>query len=601
MVSASNDIPRLDASKMAPSRAVPSRLQIPSTSMDEAYYSSTTLNTTSSEEFNAGILSPRTLYAQSFDRPNSSQSLPSGRRPSYKKNMSAFAGFGTTEQEFDTLPLAVRRKYFSTLERLRLAECSRANALNELPIQRNRKPTLAERRGSEISPILEHSRNGISSRKLRKFTRSNSARSVSSSEVSRFLTLPEKIKKNQFTREEQVILAGRLRESVILDAADEAIYKASRRASRNLTNLLPLDSPISTIPEASTIKSEQEEGPCVRSSMDQSIYETFRWMDEEQDLDLKLVLDDYHANLDGVVIPGPESSRRPSFRRTMSITKMPFGRNSISSLGPRSPTFEPSHTRQKSKAMSMMVPRHTTHASISSIDPNATHYQDPEARLKLRVYLASPQKFDEAIEFGFPSIDGVTTEDKENRPPRTSRDIKGKSHSTETGQSFLLNDVDIDSLFEDDTSMFEPESPLTPADQEYRSHHRTSTAFRSKGSKTSTDFSHLGINKPMLVKQPETYAQAMAGNREMTLRMTLTRPDLRADETAIYGWQTSHKSALQEPLAVQELNDKEMRGPFGGSDGWGPEEKENGVVKRFWNKVKSGRERKNSMTPLKSG
>jgi hypothetical protein len=93
----------------------------------------------------------------------------------------------------------------------------------------------------------------------------------------------------------------------------------------------------------------------------------------------------------------------------------------------------------------------------------------------------------------------------------------------------------------------------------------------------------------------------MAGNREMTLRMTLTRPDLRADETAIYGWQTSHKSTLQEPLAVQELNDKEMRGPFGGSDGWGPEEKENGVVKRFWNKVKSGRERKNSMTPLKSG
>jgi len=40
---------------------------------------------------------------------------------------------------------------------------------------------------------------------------------------------------------------------------------------------------------------------------------------------------------------------------------------------------------------------------INSTDTDAAYYQDPEARLKLRVYLAFPQKFDEAVEFGFPS------------------------------------------------------------------------------------------------------------------------------------------------------------------------------------------------------
>lgn len=415
--------------------------------------------------------------------------------------------------------------------------------------------------------------------------------SVSSIEASWFLTLPEKIRKKQFTRDEQVVLAGRLRESVILDAADEAIYKASRRASRNMTPLLDTNTTPSVSRKSSdTYRSEKDE------SMAAVMYESFRWMDEEDDLDLKLVLDDYHANLDGVVIPTPNSTRRPSFRRQMSISKMPFGRASFSSLQPRSPKTEASHhNRQKSKTLSLITPKHghAVNDSISSIDPNATHYQDPEARLKLRVYLASPQKFDEAIEFGFPSMDGVTSssEDKENNPPRDSK----RSYSTDKGHSFLLNDIDTASLFEDDTSMLDPESPLTPMEKDlgFRSH-RASPSLTSgvKDSKGSVDLSHLGITKPTLVKQQESYTQAMAGSREMTLRMTLTRPDLRADETTLYGWQTTAKSPLrEEPLLGEDSELHEVRGPFGGVDGWGPQDKDNGVVKRFWNRVRSSQRR----------
>ena len=70
------------------------------------------LNLNSELEFDLDIaespLSPRTLYAQSFDRPGSSQSLPSTRR--FRKNMKEMTGFGTTEEEFEALPIAVRRK-----------------------------------------------------------------------------------------------------------------------------------------------------------------------------------------------------------------------------------------------------------------------------------------------------------------------------------------------------------------------------------------------------------------------------------------------------------------------------------------------------------
>lgn len=411
------------------------------------------------------------------------------------------------------------------------------------------------------------------------------------------MTLPEKIRQRQFSQEEQDLLSGRLHEPYILDATDEAIYKATRRANRQLT---PPSNPDDPIPPSPTRASPSFDypRPGTKPPMADTVYESFRWMDEEDDLDLKLVLDDYHANLDGAVIPALDSPWRPSFRRRLSISNMPFNRRSPSiksrppSRAPRSPNFDPGHVRQRSRALSLIVPRHGPKASVSSIDPGATHYQDPEARLKLRAYLASPQKFDEAIEFGFPSLDGVA-EDKENKPPRLSADIIGrKSQSTEKARSFFWKDVEMSTLFDDDSSLQDPDSPLTPMFADPLSkHHR---APSPKDGKTSADFSRLGPTKPMMVKQPETYTHAATGSREMTLRMTLTRPDLRADETVLYGWQTSRSPLGEEPLTLEESEGKaEVRGPFGGIDGWGGEEKENGVVKRFWNKVKSSQRKIN--------
>lgn len=236
----------------------------------------------------------------------------------------------------------------------------------------------------------------------------------------------------------------------------------------------------------------------------------------------------------------------------------------------------------------MIAPTHAGGDPITSIDPHATHYQDPEARLKLRVYLASPQKFDEAIEFGFPSKDGVSnTADKENRSPQSMSKHGGlvRSHLTDSTKTFLHDDT-VSLVSEDDMSMIEPDSPRTPGEPD-----GTFKAMQhSLRGSNSSDFAHLGIKKPVLNKQIESYTQSIAGSREMTLRMTLTRPDLRADEAMIYGWQnTRARSPLgEEPLVLESLSSEqiEMKGPLGGADGWGPSEKDNGVVRRLWNRVK---------------
>jgi hypothetical protein len=80
----------------------------------------------------------------------------------------------------------------------------------------------------------------------------------------------------------------------------------------------------------------------------------------------------------------------------------------------------------------------------------------------------------------------------------------------------------------------------------------------------------------------------------MTLRMTLTRPDLRADDSMLYGWQSV---APNSPPGIEAADPMELassgnvKGPFGGVDGWGPVDKDDGVVKRIWNRMRNTQRR----------
>ena len=440
------------------------------------------------------------------------------------------------------LPLT---QYFSTLERLRFAQASGIDDISQHYDQitaRNFKRRLARQDRSASENLINLRRRSLLE------SRFSSADSLA------FASLPEKIKKKHFTREEQSVLTRQLRASVILDAADEAVYKLGRRASRQHldvpsdVDLVAPSPPTQRDHSMESLRSRHIADEGRNGSVPESFYDTFRWLDEEEDLDLRLFLDDYHANLRENV-PEPSKQRRPSFRRHLSISKIPFGRPSVSSsrpatrdavASPRSPAQSPlspssefhfGHQRRKSRALSLITPKHAPNDSVTAIDPSAAHYQDPEARLKLRVYLASPQKFDEAIEFGFPSIDVLpgapaTVHDSRTLSRRQSQHRLADDTNLRT---FLADDDEEEedndkmSLNSDQPSVADPDSPQTPH------------AF-DKGSFRPVRVVETQKQTPK-PSEAAPYAQVPACSREMTLRMTLTRPDLRANEEQIYGWQ----------------------------------------------------------------
>ncbi|KAL8304146.1 hypothetical protein RB597_004565 [Gaeumannomyces tritici] len=513
-----------------------------------------------------------------------------------------------TREEFEALPVAIQRKYFSTLERLQFAQSSSGVD----GIFRHYCETSKRSRPRPDKGAVEPS----AGRRGRLSLQTTTDSTVDTDLVTLTDTLPGRIQRHQLTREEQVALVRNLRASVILDAADEAISRVRRASTDYGTSIcsperLSMESLRCELPDTAlhggirVVPSED-----ARPTGADSICDSFRWMDDDEDLDLRLFLNDYHANLRDT-LPQPTKDNHPSFRRHMSTSKIQFGRSSVSSSRPgtkgastptsplQSPIMAPinttpaPHVRRRSRTLSLITAKHTAAESretLPPIDPAAAHYQDPEARLKLRVYLASPQKFDEAIEFGFPSTDPrapppVPAKDTTSPPRSHSRQHSSRAPSRAATPGKLetfLADFDDDDNESDDklscsdqVSSADPESPKTP--------HST------------TDRSMIRPMRPPRVPSPDDFGQAPGSSREMTLKMTLTRPDLRATEDQIYGWKQqgayymrkSQSTGGRDDMFPPTLpNEKDImdRNP-GGLDHWGPPQDQN-VMKRIWNRVR---------------
>ncbi|TDZ32596.1 hypothetical protein C8035_v012196 [Colletotrichum spinosum] len=561
------------------------------------------------------------------------------------------ASFGAqmTKQEFEALPEAIQRKdphdhapaspnitsatrdasqsalccYFSSLERLHFASLAPApspppnlNLLDPNFVRPETSPgpqTIKQRRRARQARLASDQ---VSDRVKRRSSRRSR---VTSSSASFYVRLPDKIKRRHLTTEEQLVASRHRRHDIILDPADEAIYKVRRRAS-SVVSPDELYSPTLEVrpqtmetqpsrreePRASSVdtmqtgsnKSRVSPLPTPPSTKRDSFYDSFRWLEEDDELDLRLQLDDYHANLRDD-LPSSSKQRRPSFRRHLSISKAPFGRNSLSmnrpgttqavTSNPASPMLSnppsssppiasPGHGRRRSRALSLITPKHSPQDTVGAFDPEAAHYQDPEARLKLRLYLASPQRFDEAIEFGFPSKEAMVpqTANAKQRPKPAS------PAESENLRTFLADDRS--SIYSEDGSL-DSDSPKTPQTVE------NATALRPPPIKSDRAYS----------PKPSNEFGGHAESREMTLRMTLTRPDLRANQDQIYGWQQkccppgrkSQSNALRDdfasPAYARDGTSKEsIERQFAAMDHWNAQASEGGVMKRFWNKVRRG-------------
>lgn len=378
-----------------------------------------------------------------------------------------------------------------------------------------------------------------------------------------FLSLPQKIQQRQFTREEQVLFAGR-RDIAILDAADEALYRLGRQPNTSLGSLRT-DPTFQSGQNKDMMDAATEKAVGTGVAMDDNLHDSFRWLDEDDELDL--TLEDYHhAVTQTTHSPTLRSWRRPSVRRTLSLTSLNPRRTSISLMTP--PSSHAAVAPPWPSSSSLLTPRHQRKSSVSSIEPAAQHYQDPEARLKLRVYLASPQKFDEAVEFGFPSLDKPALV-----PPVAPADTPRKTEETE--RTFLDDAASLPSEDEDDRdedlSLADSESPRTPQDAIFQS---------LRPSRQSSSVDRVGVLHPrprVLRSSPDPYAEGRPGAREMTLHMTLTRPDLRI-ETEM----RSAPATNEDPLRLSDLPLSDERHPI-----WDSAADERSKMKKLWKKLTS--------------
>jgi hypothetical protein len=320
---------------------------------------------------------------------------------------------------------------------------------------------------------------------------------LSQSDAQWFLELPENIQRKQFSKEERILLANKC-ESIIVDASDETLYRMGCRPRSS--------SSVSTTSDIESLYRQSFESD-IRKARDE-VRQSFRWMEGDGDLDLQL----QHFE-DGDFPPTPPPSRRR--RRTLSLCSKNSRTNTSSST---STTPRRSSVSGRRPTLQNSLPPTSSHSE-------PTYFQDPEARLKLRVYLASPQKFDEAIEFGFPShTEAHNPSFFKARPTeptvrKVQSELEGPDHLAEGDDEFLEElTKNLETIVTEAIAEEAEESPRT----------------RSSGSNSTRPY-------PVLDHYPHT----SPGNREMTLRMTLTRKDLRAHEDLYVG--------RERPLALEEL------------------------------------------------
>lgn len=433
-------------------------------------------------------------------------------------------------EEFQSLPPALRRKLFSNVERFRM----RLALVDHGPVHSNTPDPLSSLgcQNQTLWPLADpsDSHHVFRRKRFRSSQRPCKRNSfqltylTSPADAQWFHSLPQKIQQTQFSKEEQLLLRQARCHSLIVDAADQTLWQVDQNSLQRLSwvgSSFASDTTIAPRPPSAFLDISDDSD----TEMNDSFLDSFHWLDDDENLDLSL--SDYRVHSPASPPPHHVQSR-PSSR---------LHRNS------------PSRT-----SLAGHQPCHRVHSSTSSIDPDAQYYQDPEARLKLRVYLASPQKFDEAVEFGFPALENEKL-DADQRPANSK-----PSTYVLTGTFFK----------DDDSSTFCSEND--EKDQSAAS--QLSSILDSYHDRKSPSVTAFSSCRQSYMPSAKPGAQRYRGQREMTLRMTLTRPDLRTTDLSVLPQST------EDPLKLAALD------PADTSSRIWEEEPEHSKVKKVWRKLR---------------
>jgi hypothetical protein len=487
-----------------------------------------------------------------------------------------------------------RKKYFSSSERERIAQQSQNQSqLSVVSAQehsrvrsRSRKPTPEP---CHISTLPDDWK-PTSDRKVKQSMTSTLLRprrryhpqpttelnqqqpTVSEDQAAWFLALPDKVKRQHFSKEEQILLAQRC-ELVLGSKAAKVKQESTQEYVRR--RLIEFDFLSSNTPRTKA-KQESAQDFCRRqllaqtegqpsskrrrrlsapestvfgdqSAEDPKSANAHKAVDDSEGDRMSSILNLYTRRHSVATTSEPVTAppivapaQIRSFRRSFALKPLPLPAPVLAPLP--SPSFlKEKDPLRLTKERRRPAPLVVTPPEMSA---EARHYKDPEMRRTLRA-MSSPELFDEAIEFGFPP---PTSE-----PPSANQRSRFSMETVNFDRSSSLTSS---STTETRDSQFGkcPATPDGPPDF-LISPHGTSLRLSPSSQKLSpthtlhrrahtTDFPPTGGATYGHSRTPSSL------NREMTLRLTLTRPILRSSET--------DPNAMRKPSLIEPLH----RGAF---------------------------------------
>lgn len=385
----------------------------------------------------------------------------------------------------------------------------------------------------------------------------------------RFLALPDKVKRSQFTIEELLALTASCERTLRACSSPTTTTTTSAVAS-------PVDARHQRLPSNGRCSSVTSMLSSSASSMHHSIPSRGRSFDVDKDwpaLDEATSTDESDSARNSCSVPRPVTAATVAVDTPATMVPdissfyVRRRQGSVSSIysalpptpsspnSPRAPTATIRRGFTRKQAMSLAPlplppprltpavpplpspatlrtyeakPSRTSDVSMPSPPPvpiesaaapaPTNYYKDVSARQKLREYLSSPEKFDEALEFGFPTMPAKSTSHHERTPRAGSVSSSTDDPGLQTEDDSLgghSSKYDDGNDTDDTSSMRSPRTPQLFVDPNFPG------LVAPLSPHTSLD-SGIAL-APMPV--PTTCADLLEG-RQMTLRMTLTRPGL---------------------------------------------------------------------------
>lgn len=367
--------------------------------------------------------------------------------------------------------------------------------------------------------------------------------SVSEDQAAWFLSLPDKVKRQHFSKEEQTLLTDRCQ-----SALDKAAPCTEEESAQDWCRRQLNQQPNATV----NIKTRRRSSaPATRCFDEQAIADFVKEVPQksiedddedagEGDVDKMSILNMYSRRHSIATtrnsVPAPPvipPAQIRSFRRSFALRPLPLAAPVLApfpSPGFFSESQKPAKLRRRQTALSITAPEPSPEAS-----PEAKHYQDPDVRLALRA-MTSQELFDDTLEHGFPAPPQGPPRTAESRPVTSDGNAVANDRSSSLTSSSTANTLPGRGPSTPVESQPFPEPAVAGKDA------NTTTAFHS--SPDSLPSQHVN-RQDAIADHSRTPSMQ---NREMTLRMTLTRPILRAPEDEI---KPAPKSPLETPFIDQ--------------------------------------------------